>query len=145
MHTEIFRFIQKFCATYKLSPEIEFTCYELYPVYFQQYFNELNSNYRQTIITKNFNQHDANALCDQFMIKIKENCIVNAVMLISICGKYIDGFRGHAIFKAIPIFLNGFRQQYLHPNHSYKRLHTIEFNIFRCLKFNVSKCVCVCV
>lgn len=133
MQAEIFHFIRKFCASFALGAGIEFTCYELYPVFFQRYFNEMSEAYEQTAISFDCNPKEANIVIDHMMKTIKNHFILNTFILIAICTKYFDGLLGQFIFKAIPNFLDD-------NSTKFSKLDFImaEFDVFRHLNFHVS-------
>lgn len=133
MNPETFRFIRKFCATFRLSSDIEFTCYDLYPVYFKAYFHKMKTTYEKAILHYNFSAQEANQLSEELLQKISDDFSLNAAMLIVVCTKHIDGTKGQDLFKALPNFLRDNRVPCDPSN-----FLAIEFEIFGYLNFNVS-------
>lgn len=131
MHSESFDFIRNFCATFHLGPDIEFTCYEVYPNYFQRYFNELSQTCKQVVHTCHTNE--SNHMVEYLYKTIGDEFTLNTSILIAICTKYIDGIRGQNLFKAIPKFLVNMGCPY-----DIGQVLAAEFIVFRCLNFNVS-------
>lgn len=131
MHSESFDFIRKFCATFNLGPDIEFTCYEVYPNYFQRYFNELSQACKQVVHTCHSNE--SNRMVEILYKTIGDEFTLNTSTLIAICTKYIDGIRGQNLFKSIPKFLVKMGCLY-----DISQVLAAEFIVFRCLNFHVS-------
>lgn len=133
MHSESFDFIRKFCATFHLGPDIEFTCYEVYPNYFQRYFNELSQACKQVVHSHTCHLSESNRMVEILYKTIGDEFTLNTSILIAICTKYIDGIRGQNLFKAIPKFLMNMGCSY-----GTSQVLAAEFIIFRCLNFHVS-------
>lgn len=126
MHSESIDFIRKFCSTFQLGPEIEFTCYEVYPNYFQRYFNELRNSCHFC------SSNETNHMVEILYKTIGDEFTLNTSILIAICTKYIDGIQGQNLFKAIPKFLVN-----MGCPSDISQVLTSEFIVFRCLNFHV--------
>lgn len=131
LDSNTFKLIRNLCRKFKIPPEIEFTCYDSYKVYFQHYYGELNKDYKQILIERTC--IDANKLRNSVLDKIEKTALLHILTLISICTKYILGPNAKALFYQVG--------KYLHLNGIYFGRFEIlnaEYNVFRYLQFKVS-------
>lgn len=99
LDTYTFAFIRDFCVRFNVPPEVEFTCYDVYPIYFEHYQGEISAKYRQQAIQRNCSE--ANDLIAQMREHIEKSTMLHMLTIISICSKYIMGPRAFAITQEI--------------------------------------------
>lgn len=149
MDSDTFQLIQKLCNEFKLSPDIEFTCYEAYMAYFRSYFVDLqrrlqqktmqlngNGNANTTIntdIAREVSVFATNEFIDKLLHEVEQTSLLHTLALISICAKYINGFRSAQLFNHFSAYLqlNGTPYSIAEIRHS-------EYIVFKFVGFNVS-------
>lgn len=134
MEPDTCKLIRRLCIEFQLTPDIEFTCYEGYITYFARYFDALEKQskdlnfikYNRTI--KSTNEYIANLLDE-----VERTSLLHILALISICAKYINGFRCEKLFNRLSKYLqlNG-------TPYTEREIRNTEFIVFKFLEFNVS-------
>lgn len=158
---DTFKLIRDMCNEFHLAAEIEFTCYESYTVYLQRYFCDLERRVKQTTAmqcnnncSKNNNndlnsgggggngnnsENDTEILATNDIIvklldEVEQNSLLHVLALISICAKYINGYRSEKLIKKFSTYLQSNGTPF-----TVNELRNSEYNVFKCLAFNVSK------
>lgn len=135
MDPDTFKLIQKFCAEFQLLPEIEFTCYEAYKQYFERYFSDLEKKFKQTTFEyNNVAIRQASNLIDQALDEVEKTTLLHILALISICAKYVNGFRCENLTVSLSKYL-----QYNGTPCRMNEIRTTEYIVFKFLDFNVSE------
>lgn len=166
MDPDTFKLIRKLCAEFQLSADIEFTCYVNYMEYLKRFFPDLETQFKQTTLesngattttttptTKTTKIQQTNQLIDHLLDDVEKTSLLHTLCIISICAKYVNGFRCEKLFTEL--------SKYLHRNgtpYSISEIRHTEYIVFKLLGFNVSKrevtcrprsmssrdCVCFC-
>lgn len=160
---DTFILIRDMCTEFHLTADIEFTCYEAYTIYMQRYFYDLQRRIQQStpiayninncMKTNNNNYYSvpsttsnidgspmdcANILATNFLIdkllgEVEQSTLLHVLALISLCAKYINGYRSENLIKKISTYL-----QYNGTACTVHEIRNSEYMIFKCLAFNVS-------
>lgn len=134
MDPNTFKLIRKLCVEFKLQPDIEFTCYEAYIAYFNRFFTDLETQFKQTTLEPNGAIKPTNQLITHVLDRVEKTSLLHILALISICAKYVNGYRCEQLFNNLSKYLqlNGT------PYSTHEIRHT-EFVVFKHLGFNVSR------
>lgn len=156
---DTFKLIRDMCNEFNLAAEIEFTCYESYTVYLQRYFCDLERCVKQTTAMQcnnncnknNNNSHHnnrengaeilaTNDIIVKLLDEVEQTSLLHVLALISICAKYINGYRSEKLIKKFSTHLqcNG-------TPHTMHEIRNSEYLVFKCLAFNVSSDWCAVV
>lgn len=154
LDVDTFKLIRDMCNEFQLTPEIEFTAYESYTVYLQRYFCDLERRVKQTTAMQCNNNNDdhsargggggsgtsrngapilgTNDVIAQLLDEVEQTSLLHILALISICAKYIDGYRSEKLIKKFSTYLssNG-------TPHTVNEIRNSEYLVFKCLAFNV--------
>lgn len=133
MDSDTFKLIRKLCIEFQLTPDIEFTCYEAYTEYVKRYFHELEKRSKGTIRKFNGTIRPTNERIDDLLNEVEQTSLLHTLALISICAKYINGYRCGKLFNSL--------SKYLHLNgtpYSSEEIRHTEYIVFKYLEFNVS-------
>lgn len=154
---DTFKLIRDMCNEFMLAAEIEFTCYESYNMYLQRYFCDLERRVKQSTAmqcnnncsTNNSNDHngsdngshsenDAEILATNDIIvklldEVEQSSLLHVLALISICAKYINGYRSERLIKKFSTYLESNGTPY-----TVNEIRNSEYIVFKCLAFNVS-------
>lgn len=146
---DTFKLIRDMCNEFHLAAEIEFTCYESYTMYLQRYFCDLEQRVKRTTAmqcnnncSKNTSNNNTergaeilatNDVIAKLLDEVEQTSLLHVVALISICAKYIDGYRTEKLIKKFTTYLasNG-------TPHTVNEIRNSEYTVFKCLAFNVS-------
>ena len=148
MDPDTFKLIRKLCAEFQLSADIEFTCYVNYMEYLKRFFPDLETQFKQTtlgsngatttttttMMTKTTKIQQTNQLIDQVLDDVEKTSLLHTLCIISICAKYVNGFRCEKLFTDL--------SKYLHRNgtpYSICEIRNTEYIVFKLLGFNVSR------
>lgn len=133
MDSDTRKLIGKLCAEFQLSPHIEFTCYEAYMEYFKRYFPDLEKRCKQTTMEYNVAIRQTSELIDQILDEVEKRSLLHTLALISICAKYIEGYRCEKLFNKLTEYLqiNG-------TPFNTREIRETEYMVFKFLGFNVS-------
>lgn len=145
---DTYKLIRDMCNEFHLTADIEFTCYESYTQYLPQYFCELNRRVKRTAAMESNNNcssdHDksnrnsdnilaTNAIIDKILDELEKTSLLHVLALISICAKYINGYRSENLVKSFVKYLESNGTPY-----TVNELRNSEYLVFKCLTFNVS-------
>lgn len=146
---DTFKLIRDMCNEFNLSADIEFTCYESYTMYLQRYFYDIERRVKQTTAMQcnnnncNSSSHNGsenraeitatNDIIVKLLDEIEQTSLLHVLALISICAKYINGYRSEKLIQKFSTYLqcNG-------TPHTMNEIRNSEFMVFKCLTFNVS-------
>lgn len=130
LKTEMYDLINRLCEHFDLSAEIEFMCMDSFELYLDNLFEQLYREYDQKL---NFERNTVDIAIEQTLYIVEKECLLRLVSLISICAKYIDGYRWRATYRLLPDLLckNG-------TPYTYKDICRTEYNVFKCLNFTVN-------
>lgn len=146
---DTFKLIRDMCNEFNLAADIEFTCYESYSMYLRHYFNDLVQRVKQTTAMQcnnNCNNKNNNSNSDngaeilatndiivKLLDEVEQTSLLHVLALISICAKYINGYRSEKLINKFSTYLqcNG-------TTHTMNEIRNSEYMVFKCLAFNVS-------
>lgn len=126
------------CARFNLPAEVEFTCYDVYPVYFGRYHAELEAKYRQQ--AQGRSRAEAQTLIRQMARSIENTSLVHSLTIMSICAKFLLGPRAFGLVRGMKKCLDKFTANTgneMAPV-SHMDFMSAEFIVFRCLDFKVN-------
>lgn len=127
------KLIRELCVEFQLTPDVEFTCYEAYPEYFKRYFSHLEKRFKQTTLEYNGAIKQTTQLIDQALDEVEKTSLLHTLSLISICAKYMNGFRCEKLFLKLSKYLKKNGTPY-----SSEEIRNTEYIVFKHLGFNVS-------
>lgn len=133
MDPDTFKLIKKLCEQFQLTPDIEFTCYEAYAEYFKRFFAYLEKRYKRTTLEYCGSIKLTNQVMDEILEEVEKTSLLHTLALISVCAKYINGFRSEKLFTSL--------SDYLHLNgtpFSVREIRESEYTVFKFIGFNVS-------
>lgn len=133
MDSDTCKLIRRLCVEFQLTPDIEFTCYEGYMVYFSRYFHDLEKRSKDTIIKYNGTLEPTNECIEDLLNEAEQKTLLHILALISICAKYINGYRCEKLFNRLSKYLQSNGTPY-----TTQEIRTTEFVVFKFLEFNVS-------
>lgn len=133
MDPDTFNLIQKLCTKFQLPPDIEFTCYEAYEEYFKRYFCDLEKRFKQTTLEYNGVMKQKSHLIDRVLDEVGKTSLLHILALISICAKYVNGFRCEKLFTKLSKYLQRNGTPYSVPE-----IRNTEYIVFKFLEFSVS-------
>lgn len=155
MDPDTFKLIRKLCAEFQLSADIEFTCYVNYMEYLKRFYPDLETQFKQTtlesngattmtmtttaMMAKTTKIQQTNQLIDHLLDNVEKTSLLHTLCIISICAKYVNGFRCEKLFTDL--------SKYLHRNgtpYSICEIRNTEYIVFKLLGFNVSKREAMC-
>lgn len=143
MDPDTFKLIRKLCAEFQLHPDVEFTCYEAYMEYFKHLYTELETQLKQTTLEPNGGGggggggvaiRQTSQLIERALDRVEKTSLLHTLALISICAKYVNGFRCEQLFKDLPKYLQRNGTPY-----STREIRNTEYLVFKLLGFNVSR------
>ncbi|XP_055308962.1 uncharacterized protein LOC129572872 [Sitodiplosis mosellana] len=138
MDPDTFKLIRKLCAEFQLPVDIEFTCYEAYMKYFKRFFPDLETQFKQTTLESNgattttTKIQQTSQLIDHVLDGVEKTSLLHVMALISICAKYVNGFRCEKLFSSLSKYLqlNG-------TPYSTREIRNTEYIVFKLLGFNI--------
>ncbi|XP_031622798.1 uncharacterized protein LOC116340448 isoform X2 [Contarinia nasturtii] len=131
MEKDTLNLIGKLCTELQLTPDIEFTCYQAHAEYCKRYFEK---RFKQTTFEYNgaINQTNELMQSSQELDEVEKTTLLHTLALISICAKYVNGFRSEKLFVKLT--------QYLENNGtpcSSREFRNTEYIVFKYLEFNI--------
>lgn len=134
MDRDTFKLIRKLCIEFQLQPDIEFTCYEAYMEYFKGFYPDLETQFKQTTLESNGTIKQTGKLLKNVLYNVESTSLLHTLALISICAKYVNGFRCEKLFNNLSKYLqlNG-------TPYSTQEIRSTEYIVFKLLGFNVSR------
>lgn len=126
------------CARFNLPAEVEFTCYDVYPVYFGRYHAELDAKYRQQVQGRS--HAEAQTLIRQMARSIENTSLLHSLTIMSICAKFLLGPRAFGLVRNMKKCLDKFTANKDNKMAPVSRVEFMnaEFIVFRHLEFKVS-------
>lgn len=129
-----FAIIEKICSRFELPPEVEFTCYDLYPIYFKHFYADLNTKYQTQALLTSRRCNEAHNVIGRIKEHIEQTTLLQIVAIVSICAKYVMGSKSCRPIRNIKEYLN----RYSDKPFSKAEFFNAEYFAFRHLNFKVS-------
>lgn len=128
--------IRDLCARLNLPAEVEFTCYDMYPIYFRHYHTELDEKIQRKLIGRN--RTEQHSILREMAKHVERTALLHILAIISICAKFLLGPRSFGLVRRLRECVTEAKRDVEAVTVSHAAFMNAEFFVLRHLKFQVS-------